>query len=597
MYPNFSLVPEKLQRILCDNKLVSSVVMKNYELWSNVVFSKTLNYDFTPDQTELIKDSALAPPFKYWYTMFDKCCFKYRYNKKCPVISQEEKDKFTTRTIESFLKSEEDYIYKLVNKIELGIVDEDDHMAVQCPKERELKGEGGRAFTKQTPDQRFRQTSMEYNIAHQIFPYVPEQSMISGEISNTLKMLSHIKEMQKGNAVMVCLDLKKWCNFQRSSTTIFCSQMLDDLFGTKGLYTNSHNYFVSCNILVNNRLCSPDYEFVNGRYIPLPGPYYTNRNRGGLEGLQQKKWTMIAASVIKYVIEQFNANAISMGQGDNQIIILSLTKENTPEAKKKLIDDFLDKLSTTFKEINHELKDKETWYSTSLYEYIKLRFFKGSFISQGTKKSVRLLPDINDGLFSIPSSISTINTMTEAIARGDPYPHMAFIMNQMLVINYILRKNIIQGNNLHRPRNNNELWEKIRAAMVFPSDFGGLPLSTLYTHTLRGHDDKLTLWFSLFKTAQKYKQFHLISQAMQNTWQTYPSVTPSTSKERERLFMDPFCLNITNLPSAEYVLRDLTTEYLQSDQVTNPMITIVIYHYHLKDFLMHWIVFLSFILP
>lgn len=225
-------------------------------------------------------------------------------------------------------------------------------MAVQCPKERELKGEGGRAFTKQTPDQRFRQTSMEYNIAHQIFPYVPEQSMISGEISNTLKMLSHIKEMQKGNAVMVCLDLKKWCNFQRSSTTIFCSQMLDDLFGTKGLYTNSHNYFVSCNILVNNRLCSPDYEFVNGRYIPLPGPYYTNRNRGGLEGLQQKKWTMIAASVIKYVIEQFNANAISMGQGDNQIIILSLTKENTPEAKKKLIDDFLDKLSTTFKEIN-----------------------------------------------------------------------------------------------------------------------------------------------------------------------------------------------------------------------------------------------------
>lgn len=106
MYPNFSLVPEKLQRILCDNKLVSSVVMKNYELWSNVVFSKTLNYDFTPDQTELIKDSALAPPFKYWYTMFDKCCFKYRYNKKCPVISQEEKDKFTTRTIESFLKSD-----------------------------------------------------------------------------------------------------------------------------------------------------------------------------------------------------------------------------------------------------------------------------------------------------------------------------------------------------------------------------------------------------------------------------------------------------------------------------------------------------------
>lgn len=162
--------------------------------------------------------------------------------------------------------------------------------------------------------------------------------------------------------------------------------------------------------------------------------------------------------------------------------------------------------------------------------------------------------------------------MTEAIARGDPYSHMAFIMNQMLVINYILRKNIIQGNNLHRPRNNNELWEKIRAAMVFPSDFGGLPLSTLYTHTLRGHDDKLTLWFSLFKTAQKYKQFHLISQARQNTWQTYPSVTPSTSKERERLFMDPFCLNITSLPSAEYVLRDLTTEYLQSDQVTNPMI-------------------------
>jgi Mononegavirales RNA dependent RNA polymerase len=46
---------------------------------------------------------------------------------------------------------------------------------------------------------------------------------------------------------------------------------------------------------------------------------------------------------------------------------------------------FLEILATTFRKMNHELKEKETWYSKYLREYRKHSAKKGIAVSDETK--------------------------------------------------------------------------------------------------------------------------------------------------------------------------------------------------------------------
>lgn len=105
------------------------------------------------------------------------------------------------------------------------------------------------------------------------------------------------------------------------------------------------------------------------------------------------------------------------------------------------------------------------------------------------------MPDINDGLFSITSSCATINTITEGTARADYNADVAFTVNQFMMANYLLRKGIIKSS-VGRS-NDTDTVMRARAMLLCPADFGGLPLSSYYTHTVRGNDDKVTLWSML----------------------------------------------------------------------------------------------------
>lgn len=65
--------------------------------------------------------------------------------------------------------------------------------------------------------------------------------------------------------------------------------------------------------------------------------------------------------------------------------------------------------------INLTLKLEETWFSIKLCEFDKIRRrimienYDGESISASVKKIYRLIPDINEGVCSILSSLSTIN--------------------------------------------------------------------------------------------------------------------------------------------------------------------------------------------
>lgn len=559
-YPPVASCPKEL-KWLQKNKHFQSKYNKRYDLWSQVKFQKCLDFNYCQDASELVKDSSTATNTSAWSDMYDRCAFYMRYHKGYPRHCKGEKI-YTNRTIEHYLQADEDEVRKLVTERDKGVINPEDMICVECGKECEIKIDSGRAFTKQTPPQRLIQTVMELNIATGIFPFVPQQSMIDGEIRNTRRILDQVKHLQSGHQ-FISLDLKKWCLFQRHESTSFIGEMYDELFGFSQLYKTSHLFFNSSHIFTNNRLSPPDFDHM-GR--PIPGPLYMNNFIGGMEGMQQKKWTHITECLIQLTLEKSGLAGEIMGQGDNQVILLKLDK-NEPSSDLKRTN-FLIALDANFKKIHHELKEKETWYSSHLHEYSKQRVYKGIAVSNATKKACRIMPDINDGLFSITSSCATINTITEGIARADYNADVAFTINQFMMTNYLLRKKILQCG--YGKTNDTESVLKARAMLMCPADFGGLPLSSYYTHTVRGNDDKVTLWISLAQALRKIDPG--LYNATLSLWQELrtPSQDPMAMK---RLIEDVYAISVSTLPSSEREIREMTRRYLISGAVTNPSIT------------------------
>lgn len=123
---------------------------------AQLTFAKNFEYNYTPNQTELLKDSALAHPLRGWAKQFDRCAFKKTNNQKPPPSFYAIKD-YQVRTIPAFLKSTPEKVKEVIEQI-MADPPEEDHTVNICLKEQELT-QYWRAFIVQTERQRLAQTS------------------------------------------------------------------------------------------------------------------------------------------------------------------------------------------------------------------------------------------------------------------------------------------------------------------------------------------------------------------------------------------------------------------------------------------------------
>lgn len=137
--------------------------------------------------------------------------------------------------------------------------------------------------------------------------------------------------------------------------------------------------------------------------------------------------------------------------------------------------------------VNLYLKRKETWYRKNLFEYGKVRYFKGDAISQGTKKVSRIIPDINDSVNSFMSGLITIGTLTEATATVDYFTDPSFFIYGLEILNYLQRKKDL------------DLEKEDIVELCWYLCFGGLNLSSYLQHSIRGNDDLFPIWIAIVK--------------------------------------------------------------------------------------------------
>lgn len=232
----------------------------DYNIWFQIVFDKNFEYDYSPDTTELLKDSSCSEEFKYCSSSYDSCAFQQYHGVQKPYVNRNKK---STRVIDIFLTGDEFELRQKIYELEHDYYDPQDLIAVLCRKEQELKPEG-RMFVKQTYRQRLVQTSMENNVAKQIMRYVPEQTMTNGEIQ-LMRRLADTAKDQNQNVEIYNLDLSKWNMRFRHALVNSLGKFFDQLFGFKRLFANNHLWFIMSTVLCNSRLAPPKPMYHTGK--------------------------------------------------------------------------------------------------------------------------------------------------------------------------------------------------------------------------------------------------------------------------------------------------------------------------------------------
>lgn len=542
--------------LLCDIMLrqnrpiyrADRIDLKDFE---RLMFCKTFDFDYNFDTSTLIKDTASAPLMSSWSSTYDTCAFAELYNKPHPGHSY---CYANTRVVLNYLQGNPSDVMNKIKEIEEMFFDPDHELCSYCRKEREIKDDG-RVFVKQCYLQRLIQVLREKNIADSLFPYFEDQTMTNTEVQ-VLKRQENLSNPNKVTEVIINIDLSKWNLHFRDNSVRPLGVFIDQLFGFKHLFAETHRWFLLACILCNSRLCPPDYDLATKK--PIPGPFFINDHKGGGEGMCQKLWTLINIGTIRLVADSMGLKATVMGQGDNQVVLLQLTREQS-RRKDQIRQSFMSELDKGFKNIGLKLKLQETWYSNRLFEYGKQRYLEGVAVSNLTKYMSRLIPEINTGVMSIQSCLAQINTTTEGASKTELSCIGAYIQNQFETVHYLCRVGICNRKGI---RNN------IERFLYFPSILGGFPTSLYFSHSVRGNDDPLPQWINLLTT---------VHQVRPDLFKYIIAIVDFNSRiyhDYQQLIIDIRSLNNSPLPNPESTVKDCTYMYLadSSQGVTNPEI-------------------------
>lgn len=436
-YPNMMILtelPGPLRTCLEEVRYPTSKELEEISLgdWSNILLKKNHELSLEIDERELLKDTACAPPREEWFLPYDPCGFKILHGQKKPRGS----GTYEPRVMARYLKGDPgELAQKIQEQEQLFYNHMRDDITQLCRKERELNSLG-RVFCKQTFEMRLFQVCLEKSLGENILPLIREQTMTNTELEVIKRMDKVASNISHEGSYNVNLDLSKWNQLQRHDLNKYIFNEFDQLHGRENLYSDSHPWFNRCMVLLSSRLTPPRIG-ENGE--PEEGDFCHYDQYGGFEGMRQKAWTITTIMIIKLALEQCSLQGETMGQGDNQVIHLTLNKTQMadPQRHIKLLLNTLDHL---FNSGGLKLKLEETWYSQNLFEYSKVRYHKAIRIDDSLKRLNRLIPDINEGFPSVQSMLTSTSTCTENLSRSHLSPLIPFFICSLETGNIYSRK-------------------------------------------------------------------------------------------------------------------------------------------------------------
>lgn len=550
----------------------------NLNDWSHITFTQTFNIPEKLELSEVIADKATSLTEEE----LAKWCIKHG------TIGPSELRSVIIQWLDTNYNNPEQFL-KYIN--ENGFPPGETVVGLH-PKERELKI-FARLFGLLTIGKRLYVVLTEALIASHLFPYFPEITMTYDAITLQNKVHQNTKSTSPFNqgknnrhTVITNIDFVKWNSNMREEETLPLFRDFDHLHGLSNCFQRTHSMFTDSVLYLADGTVTP----INKQGYWINSPAVWRNHLGGIEGLRQKGWTIFTVVILKYVAELLDVECQLMGQGDNQVLILTYVTESTRELKQ-LHSNFLQKLSEFLSYIGPPLKVEETWSSSHFFIYGKYPVYQGVPMSLSLKKICRAMRLTNDKLQNLESTCSSITANASAATASDHDPIIPYILGSFETLGAIdlhmsrpfFLKNPIQVkiidkflipslgkplpvlinlDSYSRQMINGQSVSFLVSIATLPCILGGLPSLQLTDLVNHGFPDPLSLglWGLKFLYSQLPEK-HFLKDAILRM--SSPLISPE--RNNEMICEDPTSINILRCSSASEKVKRLVFEFISQD--------------------------------
>lgn len=534
--------------------------------WDYVTFLPISDFDYGEDILSLMTDKSLS---------FKRSEIDNSWRGRLPYTPK--KATSSNRVLHELLTRDLD-MKEICDFFSSGDLPYDWLVVVIHPKEREPKMPAPRMFAIMDIHPRSFFCLLEKNLAEKIFPYIPEQTMTMNQQEEEESFLSITRPSLNSKTLSIGLDLAKWCSHFRKKTVSMVSDRLNQLLGVTNLYGSVHDFFSKCIKILRHFSFTPTQDTKNkkGHLVDEPGIY--SGHEAGLEGTQQKLWTLITLCMLHWAVWRFGCSYKITCQGDNlviHILVMKLQDETDGAFKNRvraLNEKVLKSIEVAASMIGHEVNPDECFSSTSFTTYGKNMWFEGRKLPTILKVATRMFPKTTSDTPSTESIIANIAaTGTSMVERSQDVLASFFFTKfvEYLVIGRETKMSLIHKRRIGADPNSFVWsWTKTGGSMLcglVPSNLGGFPVSCLAEFLYRGHSDPLSSSLGslvMFEHIPIVKKYVLYLSSTLLVRDLRDNNSSEANRERETLIRDPYSVPLRSIPGAFIRTTELISETL-----------------------------------
>lgn len=430
------------------------------------------------------------------------------------------------------------------------------------PKELEFKPEG-RQFGLCTPDMRTFFVVEEANIAEHFLKYFPGITMTDGKMSIHKRLLGMTDPSQSDNVVKMLgeFDLEKWNAKWRKETCDPTGQDFNDLTGMKRVFTFIHSYFERNTMYIKTPGARPPgIELQN----PPESDLCWKKHLAGMEGRVQKFWSILTWGMYGIGAEDLDIPYTIAIQGDNIITSHELVIDWSMNYVDFLKENKVKILSATSQgvaRVGHISKFEECVISTEVETYSKVVYVKSVDFPTTIKSLMKTKPASASDFPSFSADIRSIFAGSYAAAEVSRKPERCYWYALYQSALYILMEATGNGafSKMIEITGIASYPERLRFALILPSELGGFPIIGPYNFLYRGGGDPLSKSIAGLKMLQES-----LPQSRQCISVLEDPLTYTKIPKFENLVLDPFGLPISKPRNADDSVADETLESLIS---------------------------------
>nr|DBA36634.1 TPA_asm: L [Cucurbita betacytorhabdovirus 1] len=432
-YPNFSYIGDDRDDYVyvClkeGTKISLSDAGYHESSWDNIRCEKTFAIPETFNLSMIVADTAISPT----RSELAKC-----YEEQTPAM-----DPTMRRGVIKWMKDgviDCGTLLRSIDEYEYGLPK--DHCAIGLyPKEREMNPTA-RMFALTTLMLRSFIVVTESMLSDNILKFIPGITMTFSLLDLTKNMIKATWRQKVESPISqtfcINMDFQKWNLNMSEPATRDVFESLGRLFGLPTLYNKTYTIFENSIIYLADGSFIPPIDSKTLDPIYESEKIYTGHTRG-FEGLRQKGWTIATVVTIAYICKKLNIDWQLMGQGDNQVLMVTIYSKYARRfglKSKKSVDDINRQLNllreTLISEFQMQglaLKPLETWISDTFFSYGKTPIYKGVPCATSLKKISRIFYFSNEDMMTLDNALGAVGANAQSAVMGDVHPIIPYVI-------------------------------------------------------------------------------------------------------------------------------------------------------------------------